>query len=65
MPNIIIRLWIRTTCAEALLKKGNNGIMSGQGIGELNNMKNGTSYAELNPDIDGIGVFGWKLDSRN
>jgi len=39
--------------------------MSGQGIGKLNNMKNHTSYAELNPDIDGIGVFGWKLDGRN
>jgi hypothetical protein len=59
MPNInsVIRLWIRIRCTEALLKKGNNGIMSGQGIGELNNMKNRTSYAELNPDIDGIGVF--------
>jgi hypothetical protein len=48
-----------------MLKKGKNGIKSGQGIGKLNNMKNRTSYAELNPDIFGIGVFGWKLDGRN
>ena len=56
---------IRIRCTETLLKKGKNGIMSGQGIGKLNNMKSRTSYAELNPDIDGIGVFGWKLDGRN
>ena len=35
---------------------------SKQGIGELNNMKNITSYVELNPDIYGTGIFGWKLD---
>jgi hypothetical protein len=39
--------------------------MSGQGVGKLNNMKDCASYGELNPDIFGIGVFGWKLDDRN
>ena len=62
---ILPGLIVRAQSTRHGFNKGNYRIISRQGIGELNKMKSRTSYAELNPDIYGIGIFGWKLDGRN